>query len=387
MSPKLTRRTFLKAGALAAATTVVSGCTVNLQRTEYLESYVKPPEEGLPGESLWYASTCRQCPAGCGTIVRVSNGRARKVEGNPLHPLNEGKLCARGQAALQELYDPDRLKNAVRQVNGRGSAQFEPIYWEDALQTVGDALAKASPGAVAFLGGNLSSHLEWVADRFLSALGSSPAVSYTLGDEVEGTATLAAVSERLFGVPSAPIYDLSRADVIFSFGANFLETWLSPVRYNRAYSRLRRGPLGKRGYVVQFESRCSTTAACADEWIMVNPGSEGMAALALSRLIAEQRGTSEGASLCERVSVPEMAGACGVPVEELERLAGIFSKVENPVAIAGGALAGQHNALSAVQAVHALNLRTDSGNRAVCSCPLRWTRKGSMQSLRRRMPA
>ena len=356
MSPKLTRRTFLKAGALVAATTVVSGCTVNLQRTEYLESYVKPPEEGLPGESLWYASTCRQCPAGCGIIVRVSNGRARKIEGNPLHPLNAGKLCARGQAALQELYDPDRLKNAVRQVNGRGSAQFEPIYWEDALQTVGNALAKASPGAVAFLGGNLSSHLAWVANRFMNALGSSPVVSYTLGDEVEGTAMLAAASEALFGVPRAPIYDLSRADVVFSFGANFLETWLSPVGYSRAYSRLRRGLLGKRGHIVQFESRCSTTAACADEWIMVNPGSEGLAALALSRIIAEQRGTSEGVSLCERVSVPEMAEACGVPVGDLERLAGIFSAVENPVAIAGGALAGQRNALSAVQAVHALNL-------------------------------
>ena len=101
---------------MAAAASVVSGCTPSLQRSELLESYVEPPEEGLPGENLWYASTCRQCSAGCGIIVRASEGRARKIEGNPLHPLNQGKLCARGQAALQELWDPDRLQNAVQQV-------------------------------------------------------------------------------------------------------------------------------------------------------------------------------------------------------------------------------------------------------------------------------
>jgi anaerobic selenocysteine-containing dehydrogenase len=95
MSHRLTRRDFLKMSAMAAAASVVSGCTANLQRTEYLESYVRPPEEGLPGENLWYASTCRQCSAGYGIIVRVSEGRARKIKGNPPHPVNRGKLCPR----------------------------------------------------------------------------------------------------------------------------------------------------------------------------------------------------------------------------------------------------------------------------------------------------
>ena len=129
MSNRLTRRDFLKMGAAAATASVVSGCSINLQQTEYLESYVQPPEEGLPGENLWYASTCRQCSAGCGIIVRVSDGRARKIEGNPLHPINRGKLCARGQAGLQELYDPDRLRNAVQQTGGRGSSNRSSGTW------------------------------------------------------------------------------------------------------------------------------------------------------------------------------------------------------------------------------------------------------------------
>src|SRR5688572_7988555 len=105
MPKRLSRRQFLQVGALTTAAWAVSGCTVNLQQREYLESYVQPPEEGLPGQSLWYATTCRGCQAGCGIIVRVSEGRARKIEGNPQHPVNRGKLCARGQAILQELYD------------------------------------------------------------------------------------------------------------------------------------------------------------------------------------------------------------------------------------------------------------------------------------------
>ena len=56
--------------------------THNLRQTEYLESYIRPPEEGLPGDNLWYASACRQRSAGCGILVRARNGRARKIEGN-----------------------------------------------------------------------------------------------------------------------------------------------------------------------------------------------------------------------------------------------------------------------------------------------------------------
>jgi molybdopterin-containing oxidoreductase family iron-sulfur binding subunit len=63
--------------------------THNLWQTEYLESYIRPPEEGLPGENLWYASACRQCSAGCGILVRAIDGRARKIEGNSSHPLSQ----------------------------------------------------------------------------------------------------------------------------------------------------------------------------------------------------------------------------------------------------------------------------------------------------------
>ncbi|MFN2290462.1 MAG: molybdopterin-dependent oxidoreductase [Anaerolineae bacterium] len=355
--PDLSRRKFLQASALAATTVVVSGCTVDLQRTEHLESYVRPPEEGLPGDNLWFASTCRQCSAGCGIIVRVSNGRARKIEGNPHHPLNQGKLCARGQAALQELYDPDRLRNAVRQAD-RGTLAFQPLYWEDALAELSGRLRSVDAGEIALILGNPSSHLWNVASRFADALGMRPPLAYTFGDELTGQPSLLQASAVLLGEAAQPVYDIANAEAVFSFGANFLETWISPVYYSRAYSRMRRGPLGKRGYVVQFEPRLSSTAVSADEWVRIRPGTEGLVASGLGKILVDKGllGATALAGFYEGVSVAEVAEASGVPAEELERLAGIFAEVASPVAIAGGGVTAHTGGIEAATAVHALNL-------------------------------
>src|SRR5437879_12941289 len=70
---------------------------------------VVPNDQIVPGVASWYATVCRECPAGCGVIARNREGRVVKLEGNPDHPINEGALCARGQAALQGLYHPDRF--------------------------------------------------------------------------------------------------------------------------------------------------------------------------------------------------------------------------------------------------------------------------------------
>ncbi len=67
----------------------------------------------LTGKATWYASTCRECPAGCGILAKNREGRVIKVEGNPLHPINKGKICMRGQAALQAIYNPRQDQNPV----------------------------------------------------------------------------------------------------------------------------------------------------------------------------------------------------------------------------------------------------------------------------------
>ncbi len=358
MTNRVSRRDFLK---LAAGATVVTGFAPSVRRM-VLEPYVQPPEEALPGKATWFASTCRQCPAGCGIIVRVINGRAKKIEGNPLHPLNQGKLCARGQAGLQVLYNPDRLRNAVRQTGGRGSLKFEPLYWPEALDILADKIKTLSnPNRVAFLGGLMPSHLYLLSARLLDALGSPPPIIFDLHAALEGRASAVQLSESLFGVPELPFYDLANAEVIFSFGANFLETWMSPVSQSHAYGTMRQGQFGGRGFLVQFEPRLSATAAIADEWVPLKPGVEGFVALAIGRIIIEERLGNIGshstyAMLYQNVDVGEMATASQMPVENLRRLARIFAEADQAVAIPGGGLAGQSNGLNSMLAVQALNL-------------------------------
>ena len=358
MTKRLSRRDFIKIAGIATAATGFAPVV----RSIVLEPYVRPPEEALPGRATWYASTCRQCPAGCGIVVRVINGRAKKIEGNPLHPLNQGKLCARGQAGLQVLYNPDRLRNAVRQTGGRGSRQFEPLYWPDALGLLAEKITTLSnPERLAFWGGLMPDHLYALTARLLDALGAPPPLIFDLGAALEGRAATAQLSQAFFGTPELPVYDLARTEVVFSFGANFLETWMSPVAQSHAYGTLRQGQFGGRGFIVQFEPRLSATAASADEWVPVQPGAEGYVALAIGRIIVEERLGHVGshrphAVLYQNVDVREMAAASDIPVETLRRLARVFADADQAVAIPGGYLAGQRNGLASMLAVQALNL-------------------------------
>ncbi len=361
MPKTLTRREFLKIAAGAAGATVATGLAP-IARGYVIEPFVHPPEEELPGQAAWFASTCRQCPAGCGIIVRTINGRAKKIEGNPLHPLNHGKLCARGQAGLQVLYNPDRLRNAVRQTGGRGSRQFEPLYWPDALDLVSEKIsALSSMERLAFLGGLMPGHVYRLAAHLLEALGAPPPVIYDLQSALEGRSAASQLSQAFFGTPDLPVYDLSQSEVVLSFGANLLETWMSPVAQSAAYGAMRQGRLGSRGLFVQFEPRLSATAASADEWVPVRPGTEGFVALAIGRIIVEERLGHVGsyrsqAVLYQDVDVREMAALSDVPVATLRRLAIAFADADRAVAIPGGYLAGQRNGFSSMLAVQALNL-------------------------------
>ena len=126
---KIDRRDFIK---LVGAGSAGAGAGFMLAQSikhpiEYLIPYPVPPEDFSPGIATWYNSVCNMCSAGCGITVRTREGRAKKIEGNPSHPVNQGRLCALGQAGLQVLYNPDRLTAPMAQTGGRGSGSFEQI--------------------------------------------------------------------------------------------------------------------------------------------------------------------------------------------------------------------------------------------------------------------
>jgi anaerobic selenocysteine-containing dehydrogenase len=352
MSEKISRRDFLKITGLGAAVSaVMTGCGP-MSRYIVRRPYTSMPEYNQTGLSTYYASTCRECPAGCGIIVRTKEGRAITIEGNPQHPVNRGKLCPRGITAQQGLYNPDRIRGPLFQARGE-TARSRSITWDEGINAVRDAL-NSQPDQVAFLLGMAPDHLFDLVKDLSEGMGAPAPIRYNALTTFEARTTLVEAVRRTFGEARLPYFDLANADVIFSFGANFLENWISPVAYSRAYGEFRRGRPTRRGYLVVFEPRQSLTAGNADEWIPIRPGSEAILALALTRLVAEARRATVSAAI-STVSISAAAQASGVSEQKLRQLAEMFAASTEPLAIPGGGALGQKDGLSSAQVIMQLN--------------------------------
>ncbi len=372
MPNKLTRRDFLRIGVIGGSAAVLTGCKFP-RRWAVLEPYVTPPEQQVAGQPTFYASTCRQCPAGCGIMVRVMNGRALKLEGNPEHPLNQGKLCARGQAGLQVLYNPDRLDGPLTQ-SARGTRDYKSLSWDAAINLLAEKLQAAGKNVAVWLGSTTSGHLYDLFQRYLAASGAQPPVVYDLYTAFNGYNVLAQASQTVFAQNQLPAYPIHNADVVFSFGSDFLGTWLSAVRYGVEYGQFRSQALGKRGYLVQFEPRMTATGAKADRWFPVQPGSEGLVAAALVKLIADggfgpAERVQRAKQLAGTVDVQAAASAAGISTSELTSLARFFAEAVSPMAIPGNDLTGAVGEVDATAAVQALNAVASTGGPVFTAAP------------------
>ncbi|NPA31531.1 MAG: molybdopterin-dependent oxidoreductase [Chloroflexi bacterium] len=347
---KLTRRDVLKlAGVGGAVAAVLSGCGP-MSRYVRRKPYTDMPEYQLPGESVYFATLCRECPAGCGLLVRTVEGRAIKVEGNPQHPVNRGRTCARAQASLQGLYDPDRLAGPWA-AQKRGSRAGRSLSWDEAVQVVAQAL-QAGPG-VQFLLGLVPDHLADLVSEIATALGAPEPIRFGGLALFEARQTLRQAMQAVIGQDALPHFDIANATFVLSFGANFMETWLSPVAFSRAYGHLRRGRPDLRGLFVQLEPRMSMTAASADKWAAVKPGTEGRVALAIGRLAAEMRDGVVPPAF--DVDAETIAAEAGLDMALLEKIAHYFATSPRPLAIPGGAALAHTNGLETAQAILALN--------------------------------
>lgn len=353
MSPEISRRDFIKlASAGAAATAVLTGCGPE-SRYVTREPYVKMPEYNYNGLSTNYATSCRECSAGCGIVVRTFQGRAIKVEGNPDNPINLGKTCARGQITLQGLYNPDRVNDPIQR-SKRGASDATTLNWDAAVKVVADALTKNGPNEVAFLLGMAPDHLFDLVSSMMKALGGPAPVRFGALGMFEARATLVQAAKALFGQEAMPFFDIGKSDVVFSFGANFLETWLSPVAQTREFARMRQGTPGKRGVFVQFEPRLSQTASKADTWVALKPGTEALVALAIGRLISDARALPPS-PVFSSVDVNQAAAQAEISVDNLKLLANTLNSAARPAVIPGGAPLGRSNGLETAEAILALN--------------------------------
>lgn len=369
---ELGRRTFLKVvGATGAGVAAGRGGSV---LGDSLEAAAR--EERAPGGlERWITTACTLCPGGCGARVRVIDTRAVKLEGNAFHPVTAGGLCPVGQAALQSLYSPDRVKGPLKRAGERGAGQWEPVSWDEALATVSAQLAalreRGEPHGLVLVMGKSQGLLPDLLRRFARAFGT-PNVVEAADPDPGATALWLAQGIR------APVaYDLENARYILSFGMPVVDGWWAPVRQILALAGVRQGAPGRRGKLVQIEPRFSPTAARADEWIPIKPGTEGALALGLAHvlvadLLFDRRFVAEHTfgyedwtdaqgrehlgfrTLLIREYTPAaVAEITGVPPETIRRLAHEFAMFGPGVAIGPGI--GHPRCVETALTIHALN--------------------------------
>ena len=344
------RREFIILTSVGAASAgVLSSCG---HPDEKLIPVFVPDDEYIPGIDYWKASTCGMCSAGCGIVVRTREHKANKIEGNPQHPLNNGALCARGQAGLQLLYNPDRIRGPLKLTGSRGSGEFASITWEEAVKTLATKLreAKGQRDSIAFATTRPHGVTGLAAEVLAAACDSKHLIVTGLSNEPE---TLASY-RRSYGVDGIPLFDIANATYLLSFGARFLETWHSPVMYSLAYAEFRRSAGRVRGKLVQVEPRMSLTGGNADEWLPAATGTEGLLALAIAQVISRENLGNTAAkpsflsSSLDDYAPEKIAERIDIPAEKIMRIAREFAKSERPLAIAGGS-AGD------LDAIHYLN--------------------------------
>jgi anaerobic selenocysteine-containing dehydrogenase len=358
------RRDFLKATSVTAGATLLDGCTS--PEEQFIVQRVRQTPE-LPGQSGWRNGVCRQCAAGCGIIVRVVDGDAKKIEGNEAHPVNRGGVCALGHSLLQELYNPDRILQAQRRTGERGAGTYEALAWDDAIAQVVSALGNVPPERIAIVASDRSGLTGALWRRFAAALGA-PAPAFLEAPELEVERQAAQLA---LGTSDLPYFDIASADCVLSIGAPILDPGRSPVHFTRAFADMRRARPTRRGRFIQAEARMSLTAANADVWLPIRPGTEGVLARAIAGHILASGSVAPDAARRYRVLFPadapstaDAAAQCDVPEARIVAVAEELATAENSVVIGGGSAAAHSNGLANVAAALGLNLLLGSLGRA-----------------------
>lgn len=283
---KITRREFLTVAGIAAGGGVLAyapDVAVKAFQAAWGEDWMEVPD----GPERWVASLCRQCPGGCGIRVRMIGDRLTKIEGNPLHPINRGTLCPKGQAGLLALNDPDRIKGPLKRVGERGAGKWQEITWDEAIKLVGNHLqeirVKKAAHTLAIMDGEASGLTKMLLERFLHQFGSPNYINIPTGLDYGSVDAFYLMQ----GINGGVVYDMEMANYIISFESDLLQSFWSPVQVMNAFGYTRRAK-GVRGKITQVESRYSITAAKADEWIPVKPGTEGVVALGMAHSIIKE---------------------------------------------------------------------------------------------------
>ena len=285
MQVEVSRRRFLQG---SVAMSIVGGATVGV--TNLLAGHSEEKGEIAvttrtgTGKATEVATLCEMCVNKCAAIARVENGIVTKLNPNPLFPKSKNMLCPRGNAGIQALYDPDRLKHPMVRVGEKGEGKFKKVTWEEAYEAILNGTDKF-PGMAKILDeekDNRSSFLfcagEGMAEHtfktFFSAFGSANWLNHA---SLCLQTVISGYGVTIGGYAAA---DMENADYIIMAGANRAEAIVTPDTMD-VFKRTK----GRGAKLICIDPRFTNTAAKADKWYAINPGTDLALVLALTYVV------------------------------------------------------------------------------------------------------
>ncbi len=314
----LSRRGFLQASAMAAA--AVTGVTAHTKTASTAHAMAAPPQQG-PITSRYTA--CDMCFNRCGMIARVQNGRVIKLDPNPKFLKSRGMVCARGNAAVAQLYDPDRLRTPLLRKGARGEGKWQRLTWDQALDHTAEQFMRIAEkytrcGIMFSPGSDMQSQF---MIRFAEVFGSYNITSH------ETLCLISNYRAYLDTYGETPYADVLYTRYIIIAGANPFEAIITPDTIDLMEAR-------KNGCkIVVLDPRYTKTAALADEWHSIRPGTDMAFFLALAHVIISERlydpvfaeqmlfGLEEFAAHVQKYTPEWAAMECGIAAGDIRRIA------------------------------------------------------------------
>ncbi|WP_337865855.1 TAT-variant-translocated molybdopterin oxidoreductase [Ignavibacterium sp.] len=258
----ISRRKFL---ALLGASAALAGvaCSDYRDKGEIVPYNVKP-EEIIIGRPNYYASACTVCANACGILIKTREGRPIKIDGNPEHPVNQGKICAKGQANILNLYDPERLQQPLKKT----STGFDTIEWNKVDKDIIAALSMAGSKEIAIVSHTITSPTTIkVLEEFKSKFPSTKIYSYELFNSSSRNSAWA----KCYGSGSFPLIKWNEAKVIVSLESDFLGVEGNTVENKRLFAEGRDANNKSFSRLYVIESSMTLTGMNADYRMRLKP--------------------------------------------------------------------------------------------------------------------
>jgi len=301
------------------------------------------------------------CPDSCGMLVEVADGRAVAVKGDPEHPYSRGTLCPKMAQYQETVHSPRRLTTPLLATGPKGSGEFAPIPWAEAIQRIAERWRAiiAEHGAQAILpysyAGTMGLIQRNAGHPFFHRLGAS-----RLDRTICSPAKAAGWAAVMGQTPAVPPDTVRQSDLVLLWGINALATNLHALQWVREARRA-----GARVWLIDTYE--TPTAAVADRTFLVRPGSDGALALGIMHLLvrdglqdtafieAQVQGFPELAAQVLPHYPPErVAALTGLPVPALEELARAYGQARAPYILVGSGLSRYGNGAMNIRAITCL---------------------------------